>query len=158
MLKRFIDQLHTRLGTRSNYRATANLHNSQITTSPAKPLPTCCSFTSSSLETVSNSGDFSASVAQILPSQPSMQNSIQLNAPSVLVIISRHGPHRKHHSSIVAFVYFDAGTCLPSFCPKRSLLISLSRSRCIVRLYTLSLQVSLLKCFSKETFGFSSLF
>jgi hypothetical protein len=32
----FIDHFNTRLGTTSNYSATANLHNSQITTAPAK--------------------------------------------------------------------------------------------------------------------------
>jgi hypothetical protein len=30
--------IHSRLGTTSNYSATANLHNSQITTTPAKPI------------------------------------------------------------------------------------------------------------------------
>jgi hypothetical protein len=37
----FTDHLYTRLGTTSNYSATANLHNSQITTASAKPLPPC---------------------------------------------------------------------------------------------------------------------
>jgi hypothetical protein len=32
-----VDYLHTPLGTTANYSATANLHNSQITTAPAKP-------------------------------------------------------------------------------------------------------------------------
>jgi hypothetical protein len=36
---RFIDHLYTRLGTTRNYNSTANLHNSQITTAPAKPFP-----------------------------------------------------------------------------------------------------------------------
>jgi hypothetical protein len=35
----FIDHLLTSLGTTSNYSATANLHKSQITTAPAKLLP-----------------------------------------------------------------------------------------------------------------------
>jgi hypothetical protein len=33
----FINHLYTPLGTKSTYIATANLHNSQITTAPAKP-------------------------------------------------------------------------------------------------------------------------
>jgi hypothetical protein len=39
----FIDQLHTPLGTTSNYSANTNLHNSQITTVPSKPFysPLC---------------------------------------------------------------------------------------------------------------------
>jgi hypothetical protein len=32
----FIDHLYTPLGTTDSYRATADLHNSQITTAPAK--------------------------------------------------------------------------------------------------------------------------
>jgi hypothetical protein len=45
----FIDHLYTPLGTTSNYSATANLRNSQITTAPTKPFPACCVFTSCSL-------------------------------------------------------------------------------------------------------------
>jgi hypothetical protein len=108
---RFTDHVHTRLGTTSNYSATANLHNSQITTAPAKPFPACCVFTSSSLATASNSGDSSASRSQVLSSF-----SYQLICP--LLITSLHGPHRKHRSSIVAFVSVAAGTCLPSRCPE----------------------------------------
>jgi hypothetical protein len=44
-------------------------HNSQITTAPAKAFPACCVFTSRSLVTASNSGDSSASHAQVLSSQ-----------------------------------------------------------------------------------------
>jgi hypothetical protein len=53
-----IGRLYTRLGTASSYSATAYLHNSQITTAPAKPFPACCVFTSRSLATAYNSGDF----------------------------------------------------------------------------------------------------
>jgi hypothetical protein len=38
------------------------------------------------------------------------------DAETVLVIISRHGPHRKHRTSTVACVLVAAGTCLPSRC------------------------------------------
>jgi hypothetical protein len=70
----FIDHLYTPLGTTSNYSATANLHNSQITTAPAKPFLSCCVFISRSLTTASNSGDSSASRAQVLSSHTSVQN------------------------------------------------------------------------------------
>jgi hypothetical protein len=70
----FIDHLYTRLGTTSNYSATSYLHNSQITTAPAKPFPACCVIISRSLATASNSGDSSASRAQVLSSQPPLQN------------------------------------------------------------------------------------
>jgi hypothetical protein len=35
---------------------------------------------------------------------------------TVLAKTSRNGPHRKHRTSIVAFVSVDAGTCLPRRC------------------------------------------
>jgi hypothetical protein len=70
----FIDRLHTRLGTTGNYSATANLHNSQITTAPAKPFPAFYVFISRSLATSSNSGDPSASRAQVLSSEPPVLN------------------------------------------------------------------------------------
>jgi hypothetical protein len=47
------------------YGATANLHNSQITTAHAKPFRVCCVFTSRSLATASNSRDSSASCVQV---------------------------------------------------------------------------------------------
>jgi hypothetical protein len=88
----FIDHLYTRLGTTSNYGAIANLHNSLIT-APAKPSPACCVFTSCSLVTASNSGDFFSFRAQVLSecrlpsnwlfsSQPPVQN--WLGRPSCL--------------------------------------------------------------------------
>jgi hypothetical protein len=40
----WIDLLTTRPGITSNYSATANLHNSQVTTAPTKPFPACCVF------------------------------------------------------------------------------------------------------------------
>jgi hypothetical protein len=65
-------------GTTSNYSAIANLHPLEITTAPAKPFSACCVLTSRSLATACNSGDSSASRAQILVSQPPVQNSCQL--------------------------------------------------------------------------------
>jgi hypothetical protein len=45
----FIDHFYTRIGTTSNYNATANLQNSQITIAPAKPFPAYSVFTRRSL-------------------------------------------------------------------------------------------------------------
>jgi hypothetical protein len=58
-----------------------------------------------------------------ISSQPPLQNSSELIVPSALVINSRHGPHRKHRHSIVAFVSVTAGTCLPSCCPETGCVI-----------------------------------
>jgi hypothetical protein len=49
--------MDTRLGTTNNYSVAANFHKSQITIAPAKPSPALI-FTSRSLATDSNSGDF----------------------------------------------------------------------------------------------------
>jgi hypothetical protein len=71
----FIDHLHTRLKTISNYSATAI---STIHKSPqhlVSPFTACCVFNSHSLATAGNSGDSSASCAQVLSSQPPVQNS-----------------------------------------------------------------------------------
>jgi hypothetical protein len=61
--------------TTSNYSATANLQNSQIIKTPAKFFPVCCVFISCSLATASNSGDLSASSAQVLYLQPPVPNN-----------------------------------------------------------------------------------
>jgi hypothetical protein len=55
------------------------LHISQITTLPAMPLEACYMSTSSSVATASNSGEISASRAQVLLSQPPVYNSCQLS-------------------------------------------------------------------------------
>jgi hypothetical protein len=52
------------------------LHNSQITTAPAKPFLACCVFTRRSLATATNSGDSSASRAQVVPSPTPVQNCL----------------------------------------------------------------------------------
>jgi hypothetical protein len=60
--------LLTQLTTTSNYSAIANLHYSQIIISPAKPFFSAYFiFNSLSLATTSNSGDSSASRAQVHP-------------------------------------------------------------------------------------------
>jgi hypothetical protein len=73
LVNEFIDHLHTPLENASNYGAIDNLHNSQITTAPAKPFPACFVFTSHSVAMVSNSGDSSALCAQVLLSQLAMK-------------------------------------------------------------------------------------
>jgi hypothetical protein len=106
----FVYHLYTRLGTTTSYRANANLHNSQITTAHTKPFPACCVVTSRSLATAYNSADSSASRAQILSAE------LPLKQLCLLLITSRHGPHRKHHSPLVALMSVAAGTCLPNRC------------------------------------------
>jgi hypothetical protein len=70
----FIDHLYTSLGTTSDDKATANLHNSQITTAPAKPFPACFASTSRSLPSASNSGDSSVSLTHVIPVQRISRN------------------------------------------------------------------------------------
>jgi hypothetical protein len=57
--------------TTNTYSITANLQNSLT---PAKPFAACCVFTSCSLATASNSGNSSASHAEVLSSQTPVQN------------------------------------------------------------------------------------
>jgi hypothetical protein len=64
-----------------------DLHNSQIAIVPTKPFHNCYVFISRSLVKVSNNGDFSASRAQFLSSQPPMPNCL-------LVTPFQHGPRR----------------------------------------------------------------
>jgi hypothetical protein len=61
----------------------------------------------------------------------STQLTNELIAPTVLVITSRHGPHRKHRSCIVVFMSVATGTCLPSLCPETAVVFLLSRHRCV---------------------------
>jgi hypothetical protein len=120
------------LWTTSTYNAIADLHTLQITRSHAKTSQSA--FTSRFLATDLNNEYSSAcdhAVARWLThhnwtrfdysaisSRPPSQNSTELIAPTVLVITSRYGPHRKHCSSNVALVSVAVGTCLPSCCPE----------------------------------------
>jgi hypothetical protein len=65
---------------------------------PLSHFPACCVFNSRSLTTASNSGDSSASHAQVLPSPPSCrtQLSTELVAPTVIFLTPRRGPRRQH--------------------------------------------------------------
>jgi hypothetical protein len=92
----FIDHLHRHVST-SNYSATANLHNSQITTPPAKH------FQSRSLATASNSGDSSASRAQVPSSQTPIQNWLSSN-------------HIENTALLLLSTFFSAEMRLPRYC------------------------------------------
>jgi hypothetical protein len=113
----FIDQLYTRLVSTSNYSATANLHNSQITTAPAKPL------SSLSSPAVPWQRPLTVQILQLHELKSSLHRLPYRTKlePCPLFITSRHGPHRKHTSSIVAFGSVAAGTCLSSRCPETAL-------------------------------------
>jgi hypothetical protein len=63
----FIDHLYIPLGTTSNYSAIADLHALQITATNTKHSPARSAFSSRFLVTDVNSGDSSASRAQVLP-------------------------------------------------------------------------------------------
>jgi hypothetical protein len=126
-VNRFIDRLHTPLGTLSNYSAIANFHTSQIPTAPGKPFsslsclnqPTPSNgFQQWRFFTFQHSGprhsgpcrnqlnchmDYNATSFQ-----PLLQNSTELatlswlDYPSSLFKISSARTHRKYRSSIVA--------------------------------------------------------
>jgi hypothetical protein len=87
---RFIDHLCTRLGTASNYSATPNLHNSQITTAPAKHLLACCVFTSHSWQRLLTVEVFQLHVLK--SSLDRLPYTTDLVAPSIFKITPRHGP------------------------------------------------------------------
>jgi hypothetical protein len=54
-----------------------------------------------------------------------VQNSVSnLVAPTVFKTTLRHGPYRKHHSSIVACVFIAAGTYLASCCLETAVVYS----------------------------------
>jgi hypothetical protein len=65
-----------------------------------------------------NNGYSSVSCTQVPSSESPVQNSTEAITPTVLVIISRHEPHRKHRSSTVAFVSVATGTLLSRCCPE----------------------------------------
>jgi hypothetical protein len=68
---------------------TTHTHDSELqaitaspltTTAPSKPFPACYVFIDRFLAKASNSGDFSASRAHVLSSQPHVQNSSELSS------------------------------------------------------------------------------
>jgi hypothetical protein len=69
------------------------------------------------LVTAPSNGASSAFVLTPLPNWLILL-ATELIAPTVLVITSRHRPHRRHRYSIVAFVSVAMGTCLTSHCPE----------------------------------------
>jgi hypothetical protein len=108
----FIDHLYTQLGTTSNYIATANLHASQIITKHTKSFAACCVVTSRSWQLL-----LTVEILQLHALRfylHSLHCRTKLSSLCLLLIISRHEPHRKHRSPIVVFVSVAAGTCLQS--------------------------------------------
>jgi hypothetical protein len=79
---------------------------------------TCTVFSRHCLVTALNSEDSLASVLTSLLS--TRYPTTELVAPAVLVIMSWQRPHRRHHSSIGAFVSVATGMCLLSHCPERA--------------------------------------
>jgi hypothetical protein len=105
--------LLTRLVSTSNDSATANLHNSWITTSPAKPFPASCVFTGHYLVTASNNGDSSVYALKSSLRRLPYRTHSQLNSWLQLSWLHLLGTdYRKHRTSTVAFLSFAAGTCL----------------------------------------------
>jgi hypothetical protein len=128
-----IDHLYTRLVTTSTYNAIADLHTLQITTAPVKasfqPVVSSAVPWQLLLTVEVYALRFTASQAELNSQQwrslsfcdhavASWLNLLTTAfvASTDLVITFRHGPHRKHCFSIVAFVSVASGTCLPSRC------------------------------------------
>jgi hypothetical protein len=82
----------------------------------------CYVFTSRSLVTSSNTGD--SSVFAITPLSAGVYLTTKLIAPTVLVLTSRHGPHKKHlvskNNSIVACLFFPREGVYRAVAQKRS--------------------------------------
>jgi hypothetical protein len=119
-------------------------------------------LTSRSLTTASKSGDSAASRAQVLLSQPPVQNSCQLDysaistqpplqsstelvAPILFFIATLHGLHRKRNFFIVACVFVSVGLCLRDVAHKR-LFIRLLHSNSCTCLYAKIQRTTVLCC------------
>jgi hypothetical protein len=106
------------------HSATANLHNSQITTTPAKPFLACCVFTSRSLATTSNSGDTSVSRAHAIAGWPPSRNWTDApNSPGYNISAPTTQKTHLFHccSSTVALLRIcclETGMRLQSRCPE----------------------------------------
>jgi hypothetical protein len=115
----------------------ANLHNSQITTTNAKPFLACYVFTSRSLAKASNSGDSSASRTQVLSSEPPVQNSTPncLGSPRYLpynpLAWSEYKTPFPRVILLLRAYSLSRERVYQSVAEKRPLFIRLSRSHCI---------------------------
>jgi hypothetical protein len=114
----FSDNFNTRLGYVSNYSATANLHNSQITTASAKPFPVCCVFNSRSLVTVPNSGDF-FSFTRWSPFFTDSCTELSSNLVPAYNISAQN--NTENTAILLLHSCVAAGTCLPRRCPETAL-------------------------------------
>jgi hypothetical protein len=110
---------HTQLETTSNYGATANLHNSQITTAPAKPFTV-------SLPAVTWQRLRTVGILQLPRSRSSRLATISQLMYNILARKTQ-----KHPVSSVAYVTVVAGTCLPSRCPETGMVYPSIPDRCI---------------------------
>jgi hypothetical protein len=119
-VNRFIGHLH--VVTTNNYNTIADFHT--LKSLHANSSPSCSAFTSHCLVRASNNGDSSSSCAQVLCSQPPVQNSTELIPPIDLVITSGLGPRRKHRSSILSYVFVAVGMCLPGCCLETAIVYS----------------------------------
>jgi hypothetical protein len=103
----FIEHLYARLVNRSNYSATANLHNAQITTAPAKPFPLSCSLATAST---------TVEILQLYPLTPFSTGhhlTNKLSSKLLSMTTLRHGSRRKHSSSI-GVQACSSRRCLPT--------------------------------------------
>jgi hypothetical protein len=119
----------TWLVSTSNYSAVTDLHTSQITGAHAKSSQPAVSirFLVSDL----NNGDSSAPVLISLLFGKYPTSDWTHSSLTVLLITSLHGPHRKHHSSVLAFMSVAAGTCLPSHSIAATICSHLLRISCL---------------------------
>jgi hypothetical protein len=101
--------------TTSTYNAAADIH-----TANHRMLSLCCTFTSRSLAMASNSGDYSASRAQVLFLQPPMRNwtlNCQLNYSAISFLPPLQ-------SSILSYSLSRSRSLLPAISWQRSFLAS----------------------------------
>jgi hypothetical protein len=138
----FIDHLYTQLGTESNYSATANLHNSQITTASANPFPACYVFTGLSQATASNNGETSATALKCFLNGVSLPTVSFLHrfpyrTDLVAPMSSLYLLGMAHVDNTVHFRMLTIST--GTFLPKRSLAATIYS--CLLRIWCLATDV-----------------
>jgi hypothetical protein len=122
----YLLHLPHRLGTTSNYSATDNIHNSQMTTAPAKCFPACCIFSSRSWQWL-----LTVEIPQ-LPALGSFHHRLPYwiacssGTRQTLLIIFRHEAHRKQLSIFIAPKHLDC--CLRIRCGGKLFAEPLSRN------------------------------
>jgi hypothetical protein len=113
LVTRFIYDLYTRFGATNNYRAVVHLHRSYKSLQHTLSLSLFYSSLVVPWQQLST-----MEILQLLCSHRCPLFTTELTAPNILALTSRHGPHRKHCSSIVACMYVagltNNGRCLQS--------------------------------------------